>query len=121
MQNLKSLPEFFGRSVISSGGEVGHFAQPDCGDKPQNNQCSNPPSMIRRAGTQRPSQHQERRDYGDEEENVIQIHRSKLQRPHGIDRRVKALRWTNPFLSCFASLRMKKNASVIQRLNASTL
>ena len=109
MQNLKRLPEFFGRSVISSGGEVGHFAQPDCGDKqqnkprtatdvsggatpkkprnaryPQNNQCSNPPSMIRRARTQRPSQHQERRDYGDEEENVIQIHRSKLLRPHGI-------------------------------------
>jgi len=109
MHNLKSRPEFSSRCVISLGGEFGHFAQPNCRNKqenepraatdvsggatpkkprnaryPQNNQCNNPPSMIRRAGTQRPSQHQERRDYGDEEKNVIQIHRSKLQRPHGI-------------------------------------
>src|SRR6266536_1057492 len=36
MQNLKSRPEFSGRSVISLGGELGHLAQPNCRKKKQN-------------------------------------------------------------------------------------
>src|SRR6266568_9549369 len=80
MQNLKNHPEFSGRSVISLGGEVVHFAQPNCGKKQQNkprtaanvsrgatpkqpahtrnrenDECSDTPATMGRAGTPCPS------------------------------------------------------------------
>lgn len=85
MQNLKSRPEFSGRSVISLGGKLGHFAQPNCRNKQedeprggadvsggvgqkkpgescncQNDERSNAPAMARGAGAPCPRQHQQR-------------------------------------------------------------
>jgi hypothetical protein len=105
MQNLKSQPKLFGGCIFSLGGEVGHLAQAYCRKKqqnepctptdvsggatpkkpryaryPQNNKRSEPPSVMWRAGTPCPSQRQERRDYGDEEKNVVEIHNVDLRR-----------------------------------------
>ena len=100
MQNLKSRTEFSGRSIISLGGELGHFAQPNCRNKQQNEPCaganvsgdvaekkpgdhrdcqndkrSNAPAMIRGAGAPCPRQYHQRRNDRQKKENVIQVHK----------------------------------------------